>query len=178
MTCKIDPKKIKEIIKFHGHKCPGLAIGIRASEIALRDIGHHSKDEEVVAVVETDMCGVDAIQFLTGCTFGKGNLIFKDHGKMAFSFFNRETEKKIRVRISPEVQIQRDDMNKRYDEIMNYDLKKLFVIESPKSIIPKKARLLDSFVCNSCGEKTMETRGRLFSGEKLCIPCFIEQEER
>ena len=40
---------------FHGHFCPGLAIGIRAAEIALREIGPHSQDEEVVAIVETDM---------------------------------------------------------------------------------------------------------------------------
>ena len=40
---------------FHGHVCPGLAIGVRAAEIALREIGPHAQDEEVVAVVETDM---------------------------------------------------------------------------------------------------------------------------
>jgi formylmethanofuran dehydrogenase subunit E len=46
---------IKKVQEFHGHMCPGLAIGIRAAEAALELIGPHSKDEEVVAVVETDM---------------------------------------------------------------------------------------------------------------------------
>jgi formylmethanofuran dehydrogenase subunit E len=46
---------IKKVQEFHGHMCPGLAIGIRAAEVALKEIGPHSKDEEVVAVVETDM---------------------------------------------------------------------------------------------------------------------------
>jgi formylmethanofuran dehydrogenase subunit E len=46
---------IKKVQEFHGHMCPGLAIGIRAAEAALELIGLHSKDEEVVAVVETDM---------------------------------------------------------------------------------------------------------------------------
>ncbi len=45
-------------------------MGVRAAEVALEEIGAHSADEEVVAIAETDMCGVDAIQFLTGCTFG------------------------------------------------------------------------------------------------------------
>ena len=45
----------REAATFHGHMCPGLAIGVRAAELALRDIGPHSGDEEVVAVVETDM---------------------------------------------------------------------------------------------------------------------------
>ncbi len=40
---------------FHGHMCPGLAIGVRAAELALHEIGPHAQDEEVVAVVETDM---------------------------------------------------------------------------------------------------------------------------
>ncbi|MBW2392561.1 MAG: formylmethanofuran dehydrogenase subunit E family protein, partial [Deltaproteobacteria bacterium] len=68
----ISEEMIQKTVAFHGHMCPGLAIGIRAAEVALRDIGPHAHDEEVVAVVETDMCGVDAIQSLTGCTFGKG----------------------------------------------------------------------------------------------------------
>ncbi|MDQ6799068.1 MAG: FmdE family protein, partial [Actinomycetota bacterium] len=70
----IDRETTRRIVDFHGHMCPGLAMGIRAAEVALAEIGPHSVDEEVVAIVETDMCGVDAIQFLTGCTFGKGNL--------------------------------------------------------------------------------------------------------
>ena len=46
---------INHIREFHGHMCPGLAIGIRAGEIALAEIGKHSTDEEIVAIVETDM---------------------------------------------------------------------------------------------------------------------------
>ncbi|MGD8916559.1 MAG: FmdE family protein, partial [Syntrophobacterales bacterium] len=68
----INEEMVEKTVAFHGHMCPGLAVGIRAAEVALREIGPHAQDEEVVAVVETDMCGVDAIQFLTGCTFGKG----------------------------------------------------------------------------------------------------------
>ena len=72
--------------RFHGHSCPSLSMGIRVAEIALREIGPHSTDEEVVCTTETDHCGVDAIQYLTGCTFGKGNLIHRDHGKSVFAF--------------------------------------------------------------------------------------------
>jgi len=54
---------LNQIQAFHGHLCPGLVMGIRAAEIALQEIGAHSADEEVVAVVETDMCAIDAIQF-------------------------------------------------------------------------------------------------------------------
>ena len=45
----------RQAVEFHGHMCPGLAVGVRAAEIALREIGPHAQDEEIVAVVETDM---------------------------------------------------------------------------------------------------------------------------
>jgi formylmethanofuran dehydrogenase subunit E len=67
-----DQATIDKVVEFHGHMCAGLALGIRAAEVGLAEVGPHAPDEEVVAVVETDMCGVDAIQFRTGCTFGKG----------------------------------------------------------------------------------------------------------
>jgi len=85
MTCKLSQETIEKIISFHGHSCPGLSIGIRASELAQQELGD-LPDTRMVCIVETDMCGVDAVQFLTGCTFGKGNLIHKDYGKMAFTF--------------------------------------------------------------------------------------------
>ena len=47
--------------------------------------------EEVVCITENDACGVDAVQVITGCTMGKGNLIYRGTGKMVFSFFNRKT---------------------------------------------------------------------------------------
>ncbi len=49
------PREIEPVVKFHGHFCPGLSTGIRAAQIALREVGPHSRDEEVVAIVETDM---------------------------------------------------------------------------------------------------------------------------
>ena len=76
---------------------PGLAMRVHAAQLALREVGAHAKDEEVVAVVETEMCGVDAIQFLTGCTFGKGNLIHHDWGKNACSFFRRSDGRAVRI---------------------------------------------------------------------------------
>ncbi len=51
----MDQSAIEMAARFHGHTCPGLTMGIRAAEIALREIGPHSSDEEVIAIVETDM---------------------------------------------------------------------------------------------------------------------------
>ena len=39
MTCKLSQETIEKTISFHGHSCPGLSIGIRASELARRELG-------------------------------------------------------------------------------------------------------------------------------------------
>ena len=98
--------RFAEAVAFHGHICPGLATGYRAAEIALALLrSGRSEDEELVTIAETDACGVDAIQVLTGCTAGKGNLLFKDHGKHAFTFINRKTGAAVRVVSNPSFDI-------------------------------------------------------------------------
>jgi formylmethanofuran dehydrogenase subunit E len=193
---------IQQTISFHGHWCPGLAIGIRAAEWALQEIGK-ATDEEIVAVVETDMCAVDAIQYLTCCTLGKGNLIHKDYGKNAFTFYRRRDGKAARLVARPAIygdtgptlarlntkmldqglseeegklwQKMRAAISKR---IMEADLMDLFEIKRPVDPIPKMARILAPMVCESCGETVMETRTRHFGGQLLCIPCFESRERR
>ena len=199
----INEEMVQKTVAFHGHMCPGLAVGIRAAEVALREIGPHAKDEEVVAVVETDMCGVDAIQFLTGCTFGKGNLIHLDHGKNIFTFYRRSDGKGIRVVSRPEAfgqpdpewqalrsrlaepnltQKERDRFwqlhEARARQILDIPLENLFEINKPQGKIPSHARITETVICESCGEGVMETRTRRFSGKTLCIPCFNQMEQR
>jgi formylmethanofuran dehydrogenase subunit E len=55
-TIEIIP--FSEVTKFHGHSCPGTAIGYRAGEIAIRKLlSSRADDEELVAIVENDSCG-------------------------------------------------------------------------------------------------------------------------
>jgi len=167
----MDTQKLDAVIQFHGHFCPGLAIGIRASELALHEIGPHATDEEVVAIVETDMCGVDAIQFMTGCTFGKGNLIHLDYGKNAFTFIRRSDGKAIRLVTKPQSWGE-SSPEQRGQIILDLPLETLFEVQTVEPLIPAKARVRESIQCEACGEMVMETRIRLMDGRKLCIPCF------
>ena len=170
----IDPDVLERIVAFHGHMCPGLAMGVQAAQIALREIGPHSTDEEVVAVTETDMCGVDAIQFLTGCTFGKGNLLHKDFGKNAYTFFRRSDGKAIRVAGRPDAweRITGDGPLERSRSLLETPPDELFTVEAVDGEPPTLARVFSSVECASCGEPTMETRVRLLDGRGLCAPCF------
>ena len=84
-------RKFKDVVDFHGHTCPGLALGYRVALVALERVGVRAVDEELVAIVENNSCAVDAVQVITGCTFGKGNLIFRDYGKQVYTFLRRHS---------------------------------------------------------------------------------------
>lgn len=199
-----DSDKIKQIIipfsevtKFHGHVCPGSAIGYHAAEIAIKELSSsRSEDEEFLTIVENDSCSVDAIQVVTGCTFGKGNLIFKDHGKQVFTFVNRNTGDALRVslfkdinEIDPEFaelrkkafsesagKEEKVEFEKRKNEfsqkILDLPDNELFKIEHVKIDIPEEARMFPSVKCAKCGEMVAEHRARVENGNFVCIPCF------
>ncbi|NTW05305.1 MAG: formylmethanofuran dehydrogenase, partial [Peptococcaceae bacterium] len=93
----------EKTVEFHGHICPGLAIGFRAVSLALEKLDYgRSIDEELVAIVENDACGVDAVQVVSGCTFGKGNFFFRDYGKQVYTFAIRNTNRAVRVSVKSE----------------------------------------------------------------------------
>ena len=91
----------KRCAQFHGHVCPGLAIGYRAGRQLSWLQESRSPDEEIVTTVETNACGTDAIQVLTGCTLGKGNLLYRDLGKHAYTVFSRKTGNGVRIVLKP-----------------------------------------------------------------------------
>lgn len=231
MSCVFDTPLLERVIAFHGHRCPGLMIGIRVAELALQQLapqayaertiveGTQSKPPssestasspkdtafqpiDMVAIVETDMCGVDAIQFLTGCTYGKGNLIHQDYGKMAFSFFDRNTGKGFRAVLRPETRTNLDSkikplMQKKQqgtaseneekqlmllrhqleEHFYSLPLDAMFTVETI-NVAPRPAQILQSLPCAHCGEMTMESRTRRFGGQTLCIPCFRKVEQK
>ncbi|MDQ7093763.1 FmdE family protein [Desulfosporosinus sp. PR] len=161
----------EKVVEFHGHECPGLAIGYKACEAALKKMGiRFSPDEEIVCVTENDACGVDAVQVITGCTLGKGNLLYKGTGKMAFSFYNRASGESLRMIIKPfdgEM-----DRQQRQEYILNTSVDQLFSFSKPTFVLPEKARIFTTVVCDICGEGAAEHKIRLHDGKKLCLDCF------
>ena len=201
--CICDSTLINRIIAFHGHFCPGIAIGIRVAELALQQFNAFNK-EDLIAVVESNMCGVDAIQFLTGCTLGKGNLVQKDFGKTAFSFYNRGDGKGFRAVLRPgsnetigmelelrllseklfnstldSIEEQRCEelKNKIFYTYMNMDLKHMFIITKKKFPVKRPNNTLSSMYCEDCGEMAIESHTRRFEGKIFCIPCFDKVKE-
>ncbi len=184
-----------EVVRFHGHACPGLALGYRVAEYVINNFSLRPEDEELVAVVENNSCAVDAVQVVTGCTFGKGNLIFRDYGKQAYTFIKRPSGEALRIAIkwqSPPETDEEKEAWKRYSEgdrseevlkivhsrkarklkaIMDATDEELFDIRKVTVDLPPQARVYPSLICEFCGEKVMEPRARIRDGRVACITC-------
>lgn len=189
-------KTFEDVVAFHGHACPGLALGYRVSIYVLKMLGDRASDEELTATVENSSCAVDAVQALTGCTFGKGNLIFLDYGKHVYTFIKRPSGEGLRISVdwrSPEETEEEKNMWERYtkgdrseevlnmvhgrkakkiDIIMNAKDDELFTVTKSGIALPEEARIYPSVRCAGCNEKVMEPRARLRDGKIVCIPCF------
>ena len=163
-----------DMVGFHGHSCPGLAIGYRMAKAALEFLsGAHSRDEEIVAVTENDACGVDALQWISGCTFGKGNLIFKDYGKQVYTLYNRKTGRGARVVFKADNipgNIQKD-RGKFICWLLSAPENEVVSVAEVQINEPAPARIMNSVKCGFCGEKVMETRAKQVKGKTACIPC-------
>jgi len=163
--------------EFHGHVCPGLAIGYRAAEAAVRALGPgRDTDEQMVAIVENDSCAVDAIQFLTGCTVGKGNLIFRNYGKQVYTIGRRSDNKAVRVALKYGAMTPEGSKEERVNSIMHAPLDDLFEVREVQLDLPKKALIFNSVPCAKCGEGVMEPKARLKDGKTVCPECFEEYD--
>ena len=64
--------------RFHGHIGPFLAIGLRMGGMANEVLGRDPMEMKAVVIVEARpprSCVLDGIQYSTGCTMGKGNIV-------------------------------------------------------------------------------------------------------
>ncbi|HEX3011329.1 MAG TPA: FmdE family protein [Syntrophomonadaceae bacterium] len=191
-----DMPPLELAIQFHGHICPGLLMGVRAAEFAREQLGvGPDRDEELVAIVETDSCGVDAIQAILGCTFGKGNLIFRDYGKNVYTIISREKGRAIRIaqkfgslkgrdseryhELARKNELTESETSEKenllgviFEKIMSSAFTDLFDWREVDVDIPVKAQIHSTIQCAGCGEGVMATRARETDQGWLCPTCL------
>ena len=185
-------EEFKKAAEFHGHVCPGLAMGYRVAKYA-KEHYPRSKDEELVAIVENKSCSVDAIQNVLGCTFGKGNLIAKDFGKQVFTFYSRDQNKAIRIYFKGNVFEGLDKFRQKsvtcelsekehqefaamreqaIQKILTAPDEELLSVTEVDIPAPEKARIYPTLRCQECGEGFMEVLGRMANGKVVCKSCY------
>ncbi len=192
------PKDFKECVEFHGHVCPGLAIGYAAVKAGQKIVQMNaSEDEEIVTVVENDSCAVDAVQKLLGCTFGKGNLVFRDWGKQVYTFYDRTSGKAVRVALKGEMPLrstmrslrQKIDSgiatpeeieefkklrNRSITLLIKSDPSEIFEITEIDTPPPPEAVIVETRACSICGEHAMVSRMVKRGNNMICKQCEIE----
>lgn len=166
-------KTWEEVVEFHGHECPGLAIGYLAAKGAKKYLElDFSKDEEIVCIAENDACGLDAIQLMLGCTIGKGNLLIRLRGKSVYHFYNRKNNRSVRMSLkNKNKSLSRDEYK---NLLINSNPEDLFDFSQTNIELPEKARLFLSETCEICNEKSSEQFIRLQEGKKVCLDCYSD----
>lgn len=187
----VERNMIDRAVELHRSLCPGLALGVRAGSVAVRDLGEGP--DNLVAMVESDMCGIDGVQSVTGCTLGNRNLIFQDWGKSVFTFWRRSDGRAIRLAGRPswsaeyqearrrvasgeagpeEVDLLEQRTEEEAQRVLEADAEDLFEITEIVSPVPATSKVDPWVLCHRCHEQVMETRSRRLVGSTLCIPCF------
>lgn len=179
MSAQDPARLLDDTVRFHGHLCPGLAMGYRVALAARDRLGsQRAEDEELVAVVENDSCAVDAVQSVLGCTFGKGNLLFRDHGKHVYTFFRRgQPAPALRIRVRRPSLPNGLSKEERARAVLAAPTEEMLEMAEVEAPIPPPARIEPSHPCSQCGEEAMESRLRLRDGKLLCLPCWRRQRE-
>ncbi|MBF0526301.1 MAG: TraR/DksA C4-type zinc finger protein [Deltaproteobacteria bacterium] len=171
-------------MEFHGHLCPGLVLGYIAAKEAMKAMDViRAEDEELVAIVENDSCAADAIQVITGCTFGKGNFIFHDFGKQVYTLLSRKTRQGVRLVLKRDIRKPKKpdgstDRPAFIHQLLNGQIIDFFNSTRIETELPPLARIFDNAVCDNCGEEVMLPRVREKNGRKLCSPCFDAQASK
>jgi formylmethanofuran dehydrogenase subunit E len=185
-------------LKFHGHKCPAMPMGLRAGLAAMSALGvERASDGQLAALVELDedhcaTCFADGVQVATGCTFGKGNIRRLGYGKFGLTLVDKRTQRAVRV--VPKGSVM---MKNRESEFMKLRNSGTPASQIPSELVdpliakvssaPDEAILdigevtdhewhdaphtFEALLCPECGEMVVERNARVKAGVAVCQPC-------
>ncbi len=191
-------------LKFHGHKCPAMPMGLRAGLAAMKVLGvERAKDKELVVESETGEghaagCFVDGIMAATGSTYGKGNITKLQYNKMAFTLIDARTGKAVRVSLKPEFfekALSSPFVQKRKEGVLPHDVPPeitgpqverilslpeqdfLMVSEVFKREVKKGLTSFEVKRCARCGEAVFTNKLKEGpDGRLLCVPCSEKEK--
>jgi formylmethanofuran dehydrogenase subunit E len=195
-----DLKELFEVgMKFHGHKCPAMPMGLRAGLAAMKTLDvERARDKELFVVSETGKehaagCFLDGIMTATGCTYGKSNIEKRYFNKMAFTLIDQQTGRAVRVSLKPDFfekalaspfvqkrkagvspqDIQPEIADPLVDRILSMDESVFLDIGDVHDTGVKKGKgIFTAKRCASCGELTFVNKLRSTEdGRWVCIPC-------
>ena len=96
-------------VAHHGHECPGIALGFKAVEAAVTELGldlaqgSEKLGASLACTSTTARCPVDAVRALLGCTEAAGNLTLAPAEPLAFTFAHAPSGRILRLTAKPGV---------------------------------------------------------------------------
>ncbi len=181
----MDKKIVNLAIDLHGHLAPGIALGIRMSEIALFRMNTKKGDKYLIGISETARCLADAMQAATGCTLGHGSAFVEDYGKLALTIGDTRTKKGVRVALKDDANKHSTLMNKwmmRLGKLSHEEEEELgmqlldmdennFLIQDVEINRGQNFEKSGIVTCKECGELIPESLTERKGPEIYCKPC-------
>jgi formylmethanofuran dehydrogenase subunit E len=178
------PALLAEAGRTHGHLCPGQVLGVRMAIAGCERLGiaDPKSSKRLLVFVETDRCGTDAVQTVTGCTLGKRTLRFFNYGKLAATFFDLQTGRAVRISAKESARdaAQRllpDEPDRHAAQLRAYktlpDAELLTVEDVTVTVdagdLPGSPHT--RVTCARCGEGVNDGRHEVIGDEALCSYC-------
>lgn len=123
----MDRKLWEDTVEYHGHICPGIAMGFKVCEGAIAKLDIDTSKDKIVCIVENNKCPVDAVRFILNCTERNGRLIHKELDKQIFSFFNKTNGKKIKIELKSLNRDKKMDREEFAERLINADLDEVLI---------------------------------------------------
>jgi formylmethanofuran dehydrogenase subunit E len=185
-------------LKFHGHKCPAMPLGLKAACAAMNTLGvERAKDKELMLLAETADnhaagCFVDGLMTVTGCTYGKSNIKKLYYGKMAFTLIDIRNKKAVRVSLKPKFfekmlespfiaerkkGIAPQDVDPKIadpliERVLNLKNEEFLDISPVFDYEYKKVPgVMEADFCDVCNEAVFIDKLKFIDGKQVCIPC-------
>ena len=178
------PALLAEAGRHHGHICPGQVLGVRMAILGCERLGIYDpkSSKRLIIFVETDRCGTDAVQTVTGCTLGKRTLKFVDYGKLAATFLDTDTGYAVRVaarerardaalRFAPDEVDAHAAQLRAYKALPEEDLFNVREVRATLDEADLPGRSRGRVVCTECGEGVSNGRELSVAGRTLCRAC-------
>ncbi len=185
-------------VKFHGHRCPAMPLGLRAGLAAMEKLGvQRAQNKELYVLSETGpahamACFLDGVQVATGCTYGKGNVERLDHYRLAFTLIDVATRRAVRVAVNPDR--QEKSLGSEFVRLRSRGVEPQHVapeITDPMIHVVMTAREEELFSvsdvfeadfepprgtfewlrCDLCGEGIFAPGARVRDGKMVCLRC-------
>jgi len=191
-------------LKFHGHKCPAMPMGLKAGLAAMKALGvERSKDKELYVKAETGKghaagCFLDGVMTATGCTYGKSNIEKLYYNKMAFTLIDTGPGKAVRVSLKPDFfekalaspfvqkrkagvppqDIEPEITDPLVNRIIGLKESEFLDIGNVHTVDFKKGRgMFEAKRCEGCGEVTFVNKLRVSpAGKVVCMSCSDYQD--